>query len=83
MRTEPAWVSDHLCWTGIGGHNTHDLLPLPYTEEALEHVITRVQQVQEHLGRPIALENPSSYLSYTHSVMPEWEFLAEVARRAD
>lgn len=81
-RFEPEWVSDHLCWTGVGGHNAHDLLPLPYTEEALDHVAVRVAQVQEHLGRRIALENASSYVSYRHSSMPEWEFLAAIARRS-
>ncbi len=81
-RFAPEWVSDHLCWTGVGGHNAHDLLPLPYTEEALEHVAVRVAQVQEHLGRRIALENASSYVSYRHSSMPEWEFLAAIARRS-
>lgn len=82
-RVEPAWVSDHLCWTGVGGHNAHDLLPLPYTEEALAHVSQRVVQVQERLGRRIALENVSSYLEFEGSTLPEWEFLAEVAVRAD
>ena len=80
---EPAWVSDHLCWTGVGGHNAHDLLPLPYTEGALEHVVRRVDAVQEHLGRRIALENVSTYLIFADSTLPEWEFLAEVANRAD
>ncbi len=82
-RVEPAWVSDHLCWTGIGGHNAHDLLPLPYTEEALDHVVERVGRVQDRLGRRIALENVSSYLSFRGSTVPEWEFLSEVATRAD
>jgi uncharacterized protein (UPF0276 family) len=82
-RIEPAWVSDHLCWTGVGGHNAHDLLPLPYTEEALVHVSHRVTQVQERLGRRIALENVSTYLEFEGSTLPEWEFLAEVAARAD
>lgn len=81
-RFEPAWVSDHLCWTSIGGHQAHDLLPLPYNEEALAHVVSRVLRVQERLGRPIALENVSSYVGYRASSMPEWEFLAEVARRS-
>ena len=81
-RLEPAWISDHLCWTSVGGHQAHDLLPLPYTEEALSHVAARVQRVQERLGRPIALENVSSYVSYRRSQMPEWEFLAEVSRRS-
>jgi uncharacterized protein (UPF0276 family) len=82
-RVEPEWISDHLCWTGVGGHNAHDLLPLPYTEESLEHVALRVAQVQDRLGRRIALENPSSYLTFTASTIPEWEFLAAVAQRAD
>lgn len=79
----PAFVSDHLCWTGLGGHNTHDLLPLPYTEEALAHVASRVVQVQERLGRRILLENPSSYAVFTGATLTEAEFLAELARRAD
>jgi uncharacterized protein (UPF0276 family) len=80
---EPAWVSDHLCWGSFGGHYAHDLLPLPYTEEALALVAARVAQVQERLGRRILVENVSSYLEFTHSSMPEWEFLAAVAERAD
>ena len=83
QRVDAAWVSDHLCWTGIDGINLHDLLPLPYTEEALRHVVTRIDQVQEHLGRRLVLENVSSYLSYKHSEMQEWEFLREVVERAD
>jgi len=82
-RVEPLWVSDHLCWTGVGGHNAHDLLPMPYSEEALEHVISRVTRVQEKLGRRIALENPSSYLTFAASSLSESDFLAEVAKRAD
>ncbi len=82
-RVEPAMVSDHLCWTGVGGHNAHDLLPLPYTGEALDHVVARVEAVQEHLGRRIALENVSTYLSFAGSSLSEWEFLSEVATRAD
>jgi len=82
QRFQPAWVSDHLCWTRVGGRQAHDLLPLPYTEQALLHVVERVLRVQERLGRPIALENVSSYVAYAHSAMPEWEFLAEVARRS-
>jgi uncharacterized protein len=82
-RIEPAWVSDHLCWGSIGGHYAHDLLPLPYTEEALAHVVERVRRVQDHLGRQILVENVSSYLTYAQSAMPEWEFLGEIARRAD
>jgi len=82
-RIEPAWISDHLCWTGVGGRTSHDLLPLPYTEEALDHVARRILEVQERLGRRIAIENVSSYLTYAASSMPEWEFLAAVAERAD
>lgn len=82
-RVEPVWVSDHLCWTGVDGINLHDLLPLPYTEEALCHVVARVIQVQEFLGRRLLLENVSSYLSYTHSELAEWDFLREVAERSD
>jgi hypothetical protein len=82
-RFEPAWVSDHLCWGSIGGHYAHDLLPLPYTEEALKLTASRVRQVQERLGRQILIENVSSYLTYRHSAMPEWEFLDGVAQQAD
>jgi uncharacterized protein (UPF0276 family) len=82
-RVEPAWISDHLCWSGVGGEYAHDLLPLPYTEEALAHVVRRVVAVQERLGRQILLENVSSYLTFTHSTLREWEFLAAVAERAD
>jgi uncharacterized protein (UPF0276 family) len=80
---EPAMVSDHACWTGVNGENLHDLLPLPYTEEAIRHVAARVSKVQDVLGRRIMLENVSSYLTYAHSEMEEWDFLAEIARRAD
>ncbi|MBI3769089.1 MAG: DUF692 domain-containing protein [Deltaproteobacteria bacterium] len=82
-RFEPAWISDHLCWGSVGDHYAHDLLPLPFTEEALAHVAARVTAVQERLGRQILVENVSSYLTYAHSVMPEWEFLAGLADRAD
>ena len=81
-RIQPAIVSDHLCWTGVEGENLHDLLPLPFTEEAVRHIAERVHQVQEVLGRSILLENVSSYVTYKHSVMPEWQFLAAVARRS-
>jgi uncharacterized protein (UPF0276 family) len=83
QRVEPAWVSDHLCWTGVQGVNLHDLMPLPYTEEALIHVVSRVQRVQDRLKRRILLENVSSYVSFAQSQLTEWEFLAEVAERAD
>lgn len=77
------WVSDHLCWTGVGGHNSHDLLPLPYTEETLGHVVERVRMVQDKLGRRLLLENPSSYISFRESTLSEWHFLAELSERAD
>ena len=82
-RVQPMWVSDHLCFTGLGGRNMHDLLPLPYTEEAMDHVTERVLRVQDHLGRRLVLENVSSYVTYAASELSEWEFLAELARRAD
>lgn len=82
-RIDARLVSDHLCWTGHGGINLHDLLPLPYTEEALRHVIARVRTVQDILGRQIMLENVSSYLTYAASSMHEWEFLREIAIGAD
>ncbi len=81
-RIDPAIVSDHLCWTGVEGENLHDLLPLPMTDEAVRHVVERVEQVQEKVGRRILLENVSSYVTYTHSAMPEWVFLSEIARRS-
>ena len=79
---QPEWISDHLCWTGAHEKNSHDLLPLPYNDEALTHVCQRVEQVQDFLGRPILLENVSSYLSYKSSEMTEWQFFNEVARRS-
>ena len=82
-RVNPQWISDHLCWTGVGGKNTHDLLPMPYTEEAVRHIASRVEAVQEFLGRRILLENVSSYVGYRESELTEWGFLAEIARRAD
>ncbi|MGQ0674358.1 MAG: MNIO family bufferin maturase [Hyphomicrobium sp.] len=80
-RTEPVFVSDHLCWTGVHGVNLHDLLPLPYTRESLDHVVARVQHVQDFLKRPFVLENVSTYVQFAHSEMPEWEFLSELTRR--
>jgi uncharacterized protein (UPF0276 family) len=80
---DPAIVSDHLCWSGLGGHAAHDLWPLPYTDEALAVVVDKVGRVQDRLARRILLENPSSYVTFTASHIPEAEFLAEVARRAD
>jgi uncharacterized protein (UPF0276 family) len=82
-RVEPAWISDHLCWTGVAGKNLHDLMPLPYTDEALRHVVARVRTVQDILGRRILLENVSSYVSFRDSRMTEWDFLRTVAEEAD
>jgi uncharacterized protein len=82
-RIEPAWISDHLCWTGVHGQNIHDLLPLPYTPETAKHVAERVKIVQDYLGRQILLENVSSYASYVDSSMTEWEFINEIAEAAD
>ena len=80
---QPIWISDHLCWTGVQGRNSHDLLPLPYSEEALKLVVRHVGQVQDTLGQRILLENVSSYLDYRSSEMSEWEFLRQVAEQAD
>ncbi|HMV55128.1 MAG TPA: DUF692 domain-containing protein [Rhodocyclaceae bacterium] len=82
-RVQPGWVSDHICWTGVDHHNLHDLLPMPYTEASLRHLVGRIGQVQEFLGRRILLENVSSYVTYAADEMAEWEFVAELARRAD
>ncbi len=82
-RIEPAWISDHLCFTGVGGVNAHDLLPLPYTGEAVRHVAQRIREVQDCLGRRILVENVSSYLNYRSSEMSEWAFLSAVAEEAD
>jgi uncharacterized protein (UPF0276 family) len=82
-RVDPLWVSDHLCWTGVVGRNSHDLLPLPYSEEALKLVVAHVRQVQDLLGERILLENVSSYLEFRDSVMPEWDFVRAVAEEAD
>jgi uncharacterized protein (UPF0276 family) len=82
-RVEPAWLSDHLCWTGVGGRNLHDLLPLPYTEETVRHVARRIREVQEILERTILIENVSSYMTFRASRLTEWEFLSAVAQEAD
>jgi uncharacterized protein (UPF0276 family) len=82
-RIEPPWCSDHLCWSGASDVVVNDLLPLPYTKEAIDHVVSRVREVQDFLEVPFALENVSSYLTYTSSAMPEWDFLGEIAERAD
>ncbi len=80
-KVKPVWISDHLCWTGVHGVNLHDLLPIPYTKEALDHVVDRVNQVQDFLGRPFTLENVSSYVTFGQSEMSEWDFVSEVSRR--
>jgi uncharacterized protein (UPF0276 family) len=80
---EARWISDHLCWTGVDGTNLHDLLPVPFTGEALRHIARRIGQTQDVLGRRILIENVSSYLSYCESEMSEWEFLSALAREAD
>jgi uncharacterized protein len=80
---KPKWISDHICWTSIHGINSHDLLPLPYTDETVIHVAQRIAQVQDFLGERILLENVSSYLSYKDSTMDEWQFLSRVAEEAD
>ena len=82
-RFQPQFVSDHLCWTGVHGVNLHDLLPIPYTEEALAHVASRIAAVQDFLGRRIAIENVSSYVTFAESEMDEWTFVRELAKRAD
>ena len=83
QRIDPVWISDHLCWTGVSGTNLHDLMPLPYTEEAIRHVVDRISLVQDYLGRRILIENVSSYVSYRESELTEWEFLSAIAERAD
>jgi len=80
-RVEPALVSEHLCWSGVAGHHFNDLLPLPFTGEALAHVCSRVAEVQDYLGQQIAVENVSAYVAFDDSTMPEWEFVAAVVRR--
>jgi uncharacterized protein len=82
-RFEATWISDHLCWTGVDGINTHDLLPVPFTREALEHIAQRIDQAQNILGRRLLIENVSSYLTFEEAELTEYEFLAELATRAD
>ena len=82
-RVEPLWISDHLCWTGIDAHNSHDLLPLPYDAPALQCVVDNIGRVQDSLGRRILIENPSSYVTFRSSDRSEWDFLADMAERAD
>ena len=80
-RAQPLWVSDHLCWTGIEGFNSHDLLPLPYTEDAMQVVCTNILLAQDVLERPLLLENPSTYMKFADDEMSEWDFLSEMCRR--
>lgn len=82
-RTKARMVSDHVCWTGVAGRNVHDLLPLPCDEKTLTHLVSRIKQVQEILERPLYLENPSTYMAFAQSTMPEWEFLSRMAEGAD
>jgi hypothetical protein len=82
-RVEPAWVSDHLAWTGVHGVTLHDLLPIPYTQESLGHVAERIMRAQDFLGRRLVVENASTYVAFRESEMSEWVFLNELARRAD
>ncbi|AGH52927.1 TPA: DUF692 domain-containing protein [Legionella pneumophila] len=81
-RIEPAWISDHLCWTGVHGLNTHDLLPVPYTSEAIQHIVSRIQVIQDFLKRPFLIENVSSYLTYKQSEMSEWDFILEIVKQS-
>jgi len=82
-RVNPPWVSDHLCWTGAHGKNLHDLIPLPYTEETLRHVVKKLKAVQDFLERPFLIENVSSYMEFSDSAMTEWEFLSRIVEEAD
>jgi len=81
-RVEPFWYSDHLCWTHAHSTNSHDLLPLPYNEDTINHLASRISQVQDFIGRPMLIENLSSYVTYNESVMSEWAFLNEIAKRS-
>lgn len=82
-RIEAVWLGDHVCWTGVAGHTSHDLLPMPYTEATLAHIVERIRTVQDTLERPIVLENPSSYVEFTSSTMREEEFMARMAEESD
>lgn len=81
-RIQPAWFSDHLCWTGINQFNTHDLLPLPQTPAVVEHIVNRIDEVQNYMGRKMLIENVSSYVSFKESSMTEWDFISEIAKRS-
>lgn len=80
---QPAWISDHVCWTGVNKTNSHDLLPIPYTEASLKLMVDKIKQTQDFLGRRILMENPSTYLEFKASEIPEWEFIAHMAEEAD
>src|SRR5258707_11181451 len=80
---KPLWISDHVCWTGVAGRNTHDLLPMPLTEKSLKHVVERIRAVQDFLERPFVLENPSTYVGFTGSTLSEWEFISRMAEEAN
>ncbi|PHS69312.1 MAG: hypothetical protein COB23_06760 [Methylophaga sp.] len=82
-RIEPHWISDHLCWTTVNHINSHDLLPLPYNEATIDHIADRIKQVQDIIGQQMLIENLSSYVTYNNSEMAEWEFVNEIAKRAD
>jgi uncharacterized protein (UPF0276 family) len=82
-RVEPRWISDHLCWTGQNQVNLHDLMPLPYTKEAINHVAARIREVQDYLGRQLVIENVSSYVTYREDEMTEWDFIAQITKAAD
>ncbi len=82
-RVDAKWISDHVCWTGVHQKNMHDLLPLPYTQECINHMVSRIKQVQDFLEQPMLIENASTYLTYAHSEMTEWDFLREVTEQAD
>lgn len=80
---QPEWISDHFCWTSVGDINSHDLLPMPYNEEAIQHLVDRITQVQDFMGRQVLFENVSSYLTYKNSEIEEWEFISEIVKRSD
>ena len=81
MKIQPQWISDHLCWTSVNGENLHDLMPIPYNKESLDHVVSRVIQVQDYLKAPILIENVSSYITFEHSEVSEWQFLNTMTRK--
>lgn len=81
-RVNPVWISDHLCWTGVNGLNAHDLLPIPYTRQAISHIVSRIAQIQDFLARPILIENVSSYLTYKQSELSEWDFILEIVNQS-